>query len=53
MKTADKGISLILVGNKSDLENERKVTIEMGQNKAKNLNCPFYETSALANTQIS
>ena len=52
MKTADKGISLILVGNKSDLENERKVTIEMGQNKAKNLNCPFYETSALANTQI-
>ena len=52
MKSADKGISLILVGNKSDLENERKVTIEMGQNKAKNLNCPFYETSALANTQI-
>ena len=52
IKKADKGTSIILVGNKCDLENERKVTIEMGQNKAKNLNCPFFETSALANTKI-
>ena len=52
IKITEKGISLILVGNKSDLESERKVTVEMGQNKAKNLNCPFFETSALNNTHI-
>ena len=51
-KSAEKEISIILIGNKCDLENERKVSIEMGQNKAKNLNCPFFETSALNNTNI-
>ena len=51
-KSAEKEISVILVGNKCDLENERKVSIEMGQNKAKNLNCPLFETSALNNTNI-
>ncbi len=52
IKTVDKDLSIILVGNKSDLENERQVTVEMGQDKAKNLNCPFFETSALNNTYI-
>ena len=52
MKSAEKGISVILVGNKCDLENERKISIEMGQNKAKNLNSPFFETSALNNINI-
>ena len=51
-KSAEKEISVILVGNKCDLENERKVSIELGQSKAKNLNCPFFETSALNNTNI-
>ena len=51
-KITEKNISIILVGNKCDLESERKVTIEMGEEKAKNLNCPFYETSALNNTHI-
>ena len=51
-KSGDKGVSIILVGNKCDLENERKVTIEMGKNKAKEMNCPFYETSALSNIMI-
>ena len=51
-KSAEKEISIILVGNKCDLENERKVSIELGQSKAKNLNCPFFETSALNNTNI-
>ncbi len=45
-------VKIILIGNKSDLENERQVTVEMGQDKAKNLNCPFFETSALNNTYI-
>ena len=52
IKTSEKGISIILVGNKCDLEPERKVTIEMGQDKARNLNCPFFETSALNSTNI-
>ena len=51
-KSAEKEIFVILRGNKCDLENERKVSIEMGQNKVKNLNCPFIETSALNNTNI-
>ena len=51
-KSGDKGVSIILVGNKCDLENERKVSIEMGKNKAKEMNCPFYETSALSNIMI-
>ena len=51
-KTGDKSLSIILIGNKCDLENERKVTIEMGENKARDLNCPFFETSALNNIHI-
>ena len=51
-KSGEKGLSMILIGNKCDLENERKVTIEMGENKAKDLNCPFFETSALNNIHI-
>jgi len=52
LKSGEKDISIILIGNKCDLENERKVTVEMGENKAKNLNCPFFETSALNNIHI-
>ena len=51
-KTGDKGLSLVLIGNKCDLEDERKVTIEQGENKARDLNCPFFETSALNNIHI-
>ena len=52
IKTAENGISIILVGNKCDLESDRKITAEMGENKARTLNCPFFETSALNNTNI-
>ena len=34
----------VLVGNKSDLENERKVSIQEGIDLAKKLNIPFIET---------
>ena len=51
-KSGDKGVSIILVGNKCDLENERKISTEAGKNKAKEMNCPFYETSALNNIMI-
>ena len=43
----DKEIPVIIVGNKCDLENERKVPTEKAKEKAQNLKCAFYETSAL------
>ena len=43
----DKDIPIIIVGNKCDLENERKVPTDKGKEKAQNLKCAFYETSAL------
>ena len=52
-KEAGKNISIILVGNKCDLENERKISKEKGQEKAKNLKCAFFETSALSGVNIS
>ena len=45
-------ISIVLVGNKCDLENERKISKEKGEEKAKTLNCPFFETSALSKIKI-
>ncbi|KAJ6232337.1 ras-like protein [Anaeramoeba flamelloides] len=39
-------VSIILVGNKCDLENERQISREEGQDLAKTFNCPFFETSA-------
>ena len=51
-KEASKDVSVILVGNKCDLENERKVPKEKGEEKAKNFNCPFFETSALSKVNI-
>ena len=36
---------VILVGNKYDLENERKVPKEWGENFANKLNVKFYETN--------
>ena len=51
-KESSKEISIILVGNKCDLENERKVSKEKGEEKARALNCPFFETSALSKIKI-
>ena len=51
-KDASKEVSIILVGNKCDLENERKVSKEKGEEKAKSLNVPFFETSALSKINI-
>ena len=51
-KEGSKDVSIILVGNKCDLENERKVPKEKGEEKAKLLNIPFFETSALSNINI-
>ena len=37
----------MLIGNKSDLEHERKVTFDEGRNFAKNNDLVFFECSAL------
>jgi len=51
-ENSNKDVSFILVGNKCDLENDRTITKEKGEEKAKNLNCPFFETSALSEVNI-
>ena len=47
-----KEIPIVLVGNKCDLENERKVPTEKAKEKAENLKCAFFETSALKGLNI-
>ena len=39
-------VPMILIGNKSDLTEERRISIEEGKEMAKSWNCPFFETSA-------
>jgi GTPase KRas len=45
VKDADK-VPMCIVGNKCDLETERQVTTQEGQEYARNLGVPFFETSA-------
>ena len=45
-------ISVVLIGNKSDLENERKITLEQGKEKAAFFKLAFMETSALNGNNI-
>ena len=44
-----KDIPIVLVGAKCDLEDSREVTREQGEELARQLNCPFFETSAKDN----
>ena len=50
--SADKKVSIILIGNKNDLENERVVKKEEAENKAKEYGIAFLETSALNGDNI-
>ena len=50
--TADPKINIILIGNKSDLEDKREVLKEQGEEKAKSFGCAFLETSALNGDNI-
>ncbi|XP_046373683.1 GTP-binding protein Rit1-like [Haliotis cracherodii] len=43
----DQDIPIVLVGNKCDLEERRKVSTDDGAALARQLRCPFYETSAV------
>ena len=44
---------MILVGNKCDLEDERVVGKDQGQNLARTFNCAFLETSAKAKINVN
>ena len=46
-------ISIILVGNKSDLDDRRRVTNEEGKKKAEEYGIPFYETSCKDGNNIN
>ncbi|ELP95069.1 hypothetical protein EIN_253330 [Entamoeba invadens IP1] len=45
-ENADEGYNLMLIGNKSDLEQQRVVSYEEGRELAEKLGIPFLETSA-------
>ena len=40
-------LPIIIVGNKNDLESERKVSKEIAENYAKSIGAKYFETSAL------
>ena len=50
--SSDPKINIILIGNKSDLEDKREVLKEQGEEKAKSFGCAFLETSALNGDNI-
>ncbi|KAH3767127.1 GTPase Ryh1 [Pelomyxa schiedti] len=49
---AERNVILVLVGNKTDLSEKRQVSIEEGEQKAKEFQTIFLETSAKANYNI-
>ena len=49
---ADKKLSVIIIGNKCDLEDQRQVTKEQGEEKAKNNEVAFMETSAFSGENL-
>ena len=51
-KNASKNVYKILVGNKNDLENNRKVTFEQGKEFAEQYGMKFFETSAKESTNV-
>ena len=52
-KNASKNVYKILVGNKCDMESERKVTVEQGKDFAAQYGMKFFETSAKESTNVS
>ncbi|GAK66173.1 rab-type small GTP-binding protein [Moesziomyces antarcticus] len=49
---ASEGVSKILIGNKSDWEEKRAVSMEQGEELAKELGIPYIETSAKSNANV-
>ncbi|MFW9952008.1 MAG: Rab family GTPase [Candidatus Thorarchaeota archaeon] len=46
------GIPRILIGNKIDLEEERKIILPMAEHLSEKLNAPYHETSALTGENV-
>ena len=46
------GIPRILIGNKIDLKDERKIILPMAEHLSQKLNAPFFETSALTGDNV-
>ena len=47
------GVKVLLLGNKTDLEDERKISLEMGVNYAVDNKFLFMETSCLKNENVA
>ena len=52
MSASDKNLTIILIGNKCDLEDQRQVSKEQGAEKAKSFQLAFLETSALSGENL-
>ena len=46
------GVPRILIGNKVDLEEERKIILPMAEHLSEKLNAPYFETSALTGKNV-
>ncbi len=53
VKYALSGIPRILIGNKIDLKDEKKIILPMAEHLSQKLNAPFFETSALTGENVS
>jgi len=49
---ASEDIAIILIGNKTDKESQRVISYDEGSAMAKEISCPFFETSALTGSNI-
>ncbi len=47
------GVPRILIGNKIDLKDEKKIILPMAEHLSQKLNAPFFETSALTGENVS
>ena len=50
--TADKKLTIVVIGNKCDLEDQRQITKEQGEEKANKLEVAFLETSAFSGANL-
>ena len=50
--TADKKLTIVVIGNKCDLEDQRQITKEQGEEKANKLEVAFLETSAFSGENL-
>jgi len=52
-RCTDSSVALLIVGNKSDLKNIRKISYEAGSKYANELDVPFFETSAKTKLNVN